>query len=54
MLAIAHTALTWILPFLFVLAIVVTVHELGHFLVARAFGVAAVEQIRPSASVAPC
>jgi len=40
MLAFAHGALTWILPFLFVLTIVVTVHELGHFLVARAFGVA--------------
>lgn len=39
-LALAHGALTWILPFLFVLTIVVTVHELGHFLVARAFGVA--------------
>jgi regulator of sigma E protease len=40
MLAFAHGALTWILPFLFVLTIVITVHELGHFLVARAFGVA--------------
>jgi regulator of sigma E protease len=40
MLAIAHNALTWILPFLFVLTLVVTVHELGHFLVAKAFGVA--------------
>jgi regulator of sigma E protease len=40
MLAYAYGALTWILPFLFVLTIVVTVHELGHFLVARAFGVA--------------
>ena len=39
-LAYAYGALTWILPFLFVLTIVVTVHELGHFLVARAFGVA--------------
>jgi regulator of sigma E protease len=40
MLAIAHDALTWILPFLFVLTIVVTVHEFGHFLAARAFGAA--------------
>jgi regulator of sigma E protease len=40
MLAFAHGALTWILPFLFVLTIVITVHELGHFLVARACGVA--------------
>jgi regulator of sigma E protease len=40
MLAFAHGALTWILPFLFVLTIVVTVHELGHFLVAKACGVA--------------
>ena len=40
MLAFAHTALTWILPFLFVLTMVVVVHELGHFLVARACGVA--------------
>ena len=40
MLAFAHGALTWILPVLFVLTIVVTVHELGHFLVAKSFGVA--------------
>ena len=40
MLAFAHGALTWILPFLFVLTIVVTVHELGHFLAAKACGVA--------------
>jgi regulator of sigma E protease len=39
-LALAHGALTWILPFLFVLTIVVTVHEFGHFLAARACGVA--------------
>ncbi|MBO9502404.1 RIP metalloprotease RseP [Brevundimonas sp. A19_0] len=29
----------YVLPFLLVLTVVVTVHELGHFLVARAFGV---------------
>ncbi len=40
MLAIAHNALSWILPLLFVLTLVVAVHELGHFLVAKAFGVA--------------
>lgn len=40
MLAFAHTAITYILPFLFVLTLVITVHELGHFLAARACGVA--------------
>ena len=40
MLAFALTALTWIVPFLFVLTLVVTVHEFGHFLAARACGVA--------------
>ena len=30
----------YILPFLFVLALVVTIHELGHFLAAKALGVA--------------
>jgi regulator of sigma E protease len=29
---------SWILPFLFVLTFVVTVHELGHYWAARAFG----------------
>jgi len=33
-------ALTYIIPFLLVLTLVVTVHELGHFLAARSFGVA--------------
>lgn len=32
-------ALIYIVPFLLVLTVIVTVHELGHFLVARAFGV---------------
>src|SRR5271168_4359038 len=40
MLAAALTALTWILPFLFVLTLIVTVHELGHFMAAKACGVA--------------
>src|SRR5690606_3141637 len=34
------TAVTYILPFLFVLTIVVTIHELGHFLTAKWCGVA--------------
>lgn len=32
-------ALIYVVPFLFVLTFIVTIHELGHFLVARAFGV---------------
>ena len=32
-------ALLYIVPFLLVLTFIVTIHELGHFLVARAFGV---------------
>ena len=40
MLHIVQTALTYTLPFLAVLTLVVTVHEFGHFLVARMFGVA--------------
>jgi regulator of sigma E protease len=40
MLAFAHTALTYIVPFLLVFTLVVTVHEFGHFLVAKACGVA--------------
>ncbi len=35
-----QTAITAIVPFLIVLTVVVTVHELGHFLTARACGVA--------------
>ena len=31
--------LSWVVPFLFVLGVVVFVHEMGHFLVARFFGV---------------
>ncbi len=30
--------MSWILPFLFVLTLVVTIHELGHYWAARAFG----------------
>ncbi|HTI66795.1 MAG TPA: M50 family metallopeptidase [Caulobacteraceae bacterium] len=40
MTAFFHAALLYILPFLFVLTLVVTIHELGHFLVARWLGVA--------------
>ncbi len=40
MFAVAQTALSYVAPFLFVLLLVITVHEFGHFLMARAFGVA--------------
>ena len=40
MLGIVQIALTYILPFLAVLTLVITIHELGHFLVARLCGVA--------------
>ena len=33
------SVLTWVVPFLVVLGVVVFVHEMGHFLVARYFGV---------------
>ena len=35
-----HNALLYVLPFLFVLGVVVTVHELGHFLAAKWLGTA--------------
>jgi regulator of sigma E protease len=34
-----HFLLTWIVPFLFILTIIIFVHELGHFLVARWCGI---------------
>src|SRR5271156_3158952 len=40
MFAAVQSALSYVLPFLFVLLLVITVHEFGHFLMARAFGVA--------------
>jgi regulator of sigma E protease len=40
MFAVLLTVLSYVVPFLFVLMLVITVHELGHFWVARAFGVA--------------
>jgi hypothetical protein len=39
MIGVISQALTYVVPFLLVLTLVVTVHELGHFLTARAFGV---------------
>jgi regulator of sigma E protease len=33
-------AIDWIVPFLFVLTLVVTIHEMGHFYAARTFGIA--------------
>ena len=39
MLGVLGQVLTYIVPFLLVLTFIVTIHELGHFLVARAFGV---------------
>ena len=40
MLGIVQSTLLYVIPFLFVLTLVVTIHELGHFWVARALGVA--------------
>ena len=40
MVALALTALSYVAPFLFVLLLVITVHEFGHFSAARLFGVA--------------
>jgi len=40
MFAAVQTALSYVAPFLFVLLLVITVHEFGHFLMAKAFGVA--------------
>ena len=40
MFAVVQTALSYVAPFLFVLLLVITVHEFGHFLMAKAFGVA--------------
>ncbi|HXQ45939.1 MAG TPA: M50 family metallopeptidase [Caulobacteraceae bacterium] len=40
MLAFVQTALSYVAPFLFVLLLVITVHEFGHFFAARLFGVA--------------
>jgi regulator of sigma E protease len=40
MIAFAANAVLFVVPFLFVLTLVVTIHELGHFAVARLLGVA--------------
>ena len=40
MFSLIETALTYIIPFLLVLTVVVTIHELGHYWAARACGVA--------------
>ena len=40
MLGLLHNLVLYIVPFLLVLTLVVTIHELGHFLVARWLGVA--------------
>ncbi|MDO8379689.1 RIP metalloprotease [Phenylobacterium sp.] len=40
MLQFLHTAVTYILSFVLVLTLVVTIHELGHFWAAKSFGVA--------------
>ncbi len=40
MMAFVQNAIFYVLPFLLVISLIVTIHELGHFLVARAFGVA--------------
>ena len=39
MLSFVGQALGYIIPFLLVLTLVVTIHELGHFAVARLFGI---------------
>jgi len=40
MMAFLQNAIFYLLPFLFVITVIVTIHELGHFVTARAFGVA--------------
>jgi regulator of sigma E protease len=40
MMAFLHSALVYVAPFLLVISLIVTIHELGHLLVAKAFGVA--------------
>ena len=39
MLGVLGQALIYVVPFLLVLTLVVTIHELGHYLTARAFNV---------------
>ena len=40
MLAFLTNATLYVVPFLVIITLIVTIHELGHFLTARAFGVA--------------
>ena len=40
MMAFLQNAVFYVLPFLLVITVIVTIHELGHFVTARAFGVA--------------
>lgn len=40
MMAFLQDAIDYVLPFLLVICVIVTIHELGHFVTARAFGVA--------------
>src|SRR5271169_3176920 len=40
MLAFLVNAVFYVVPFLVIITVIVTIHELGHFLTARAFGVA--------------
>src|ERR1043165_5571649 len=40
MMALLQNAPLYVVPFLLVITVIVTIHELGHFLTARAFGVA--------------
>jgi regulator of sigma E protease len=40
MMAFVQNAIVYVLPFLFLITVIVTIHELGHFVTARAFGVA--------------
>jgi regulator of sigma E protease len=40
MMAFLQDAIVYVLPFLLVITVIVTIHELGHFVTARAFGVA--------------
>ncbi len=40
MMGFLQSAISYLVPFLFVLTLVVTIHEMGHFYAARAFGIA--------------
>ncbi len=53
MIGVISQALTYVVPFLLVLTLVVTVHELGHFLTARAFGVQVHTEAGPGPNESP-